>query len=215
MIHEVLLTSYQRLDTGILESTRMRITLFHWQFNSGDWLEVNLGPIKEQLSAPFEIYKGIFLPPGEYRFWRWRVEGQTATKRALVLYGWVRSGSYWSGHATEMDFLLTYKIAPRFQMSGEANQTFARLKEVNFVSRIFTVRVNYSLTPFITFANLIQFDNNSRNLGWQSRFRWIVKPGNDVFLVFSQGWQQDPLGGFHFAAADTKLAGKIQYTFRF
>ena len=61
----------------------------------------------------------------------------------------------------------------------------------------------------------MQFDNESRKLGWQSRVRWIIRPGNDLFLVFNQGWLQDELGGLHFRSAGTKLAGKIQYTFRF
>ena len=25
-------------------------------------------------------------------------------------------------------------------------------------------------------------------LGWQSRFRWIVKPGNDLYFVWFDNW---------------------------
>ena len=100
-------------------------------------------------------------------------------------------------------------------MSAGMDQTFARLKEGNFVARIFTFRANYSVSPFLTFFNLVQFDNESKNLGWQSRVQWILKPGSEVFIVFNQGWLQENAGGFHFRRTDTRLAGKLQYTFRF
>jgi len=100
-------------------------------------------------------------------------------------------------------------------MSAGWDQTFAHLKEGNFVARVFTVRANYSVSPYLTFFNLIQFDNESKNMGWQSRVRWILRPGNEVFIVFNQGWLQDEGGGFKFRAVETKLSGKFQYTFRF
>ena len=40
-----------------------------------------------------------------------------------------------------------------------------------------------------------QFDNDSRNVGRQSRIRWILKPSNDAFLIFNQGWIQPERGG--------------------
>ena len=28
----------------------------------------------------------------------------------------------------------------------------------------------------------------TRQIGWQARFRWIITPGNDVYVVYSQNW---------------------------
>jgi hypothetical protein len=71
------------------------------------------------------------------------------------------------------------------------------------------------VSPLLTFFNLVQFDNQGTRLGWQSRVRWTLRPGNDVFLVFSQGWLQDVPRGLSFHPTDTRIAGKVQYTFRF
>jgi hypothetical protein len=110
---------------------------------------------------------------------------------------------------------VTYKVPPWFSLSFNTNQTFARLPQNNFVARVMSWQVNYTASPFLGFSNLIQYDNQSRNLGWQSRVRWILRPGNDFFFVFSQGWIQDPAGGYRFTAQDSKVSGKLQYTFRF
>ena len=41
-----------------------------------------------------------------------------------------------------------------------------------------------------------------------------LKAGNDIFLIFNQGWIEDEQGGFRFGMTDRKFSVKIQYTFR-
>jgi hypothetical protein len=31
----------------------------------------------------------------------------------------------------------------------------------------------------------------SANLGWQARLRWILRPGNDLFVVYLHNWHDD------------------------
>jgi len=215
MFHEFFFTQFRRIDKGRTESWRLFTAPINYNLNSGEHIEFNYAPQFERLFEPFEIAKGVVLPPGNYRFTRWRFEINTASKRRWKFDNAWRFGSYWAGNANQFSTQIQYKIAPHLLMSAGWDQTFARLKEGNFVARVYTIRVNYSVSPYLTFFNLVQFDNQSRNVGWQSRVRWILKPGNEVFLVFNQGWLQDERGGFRFRSTDTRLAGKLQYTFRF
>ena len=68
------------------------------------------------------------------------------------------------------------------------------------------------LSPSLSFSNLIQYDNRSRNLGWQSRVRWTLQPGNDLFFAFNQGWIQEEGEGdrYRFRTQDTKISTKFQ-----
>ena len=50
--------------------------------------------------------------------------------------------------------------------------------------------------------------------GWQSRFRWIVRPGNDIYVVYTHNWLDDPLLA-QFATQDRRLSTKALYTYRF
>ncbi|HXG91412.1 MAG TPA: DUF5916 domain-containing protein [Blastocatellia bacterium] len=215
MFHEFRFTRFTRLDKGLTESWRLFTAPVNYELNSGEHIEFNYAPQFERLFEPFEISEGVILKPGDYRFTRWRAEINTASKRPWKVDATVWFGTYWSGHAEEVNTAFQYKLAPHLQMSIGANQTFARLPEGNFVARVLTFRANYSVSPYLTFFNFVQYDNESRNLGWQSRVRWIIRPGSEVFLVFNQGWLQDERGGFHFRSADTRFAGKMQYTFRF
>jgi hypothetical protein len=64
-------------------------------------------------------------------------------------------------------------------------------------------------------VNNIQYDSVSRVLGWQSRFRWILKPGNDIFVVYTHNWL-DPLDPrSRFLTLDRRAAAKAVYTKRF
>ncbi len=113
---------------------------------------------------------------------------------------------------------VTYKLPPRLILTATANQTFARLPEGHFIARIYTSNVGYAFSPTLSFSNLMQYDNRSRNLGWQTRVRWTLQPGNDLFFAFNQGWIQEDedfatTGRIdrRFRAQDTKLSAKIQY----
>jgi hypothetical protein len=215
MFNEVFFWHYRRTDRGSTESWRFFTAPVNWEFNSGDRIEVNWAPQFERLYAPFEIADGVTLPAGDYHFTRYRAEFNTAAKRRWEAGATWWFGTYYSGRADEVEVEFTYKIAPRFRLAFESEQTFARLKEGNFVARVFVLRADYAFSPFLTVSNFVQYDNESRDLGWQSRVRWILRPGNDLFVVFNQGWLQNERGGFNFRSAGTRLAAKIQYTLRF
>jgi len=210
-------TRFTRLDNGQVESWQFHFVVpIDWHFKSGDAIHNFFSPRVnyERLFAPFELSPGVVLSPGEYRFTRYTSFLSTAAKRRWqVNVQWV-FGTFWSGHANEAITTFTYKIPPSLTMSVSTNQTFARLPEGDFVARIMSARVDYAASPFLSFSNLIQYDNRSQNMGWQGRVRWILQPGNDLFLVFSQGWLQDPAGGSRFSAEDGKVSAKFQYTFR-
>ena len=217
MFHDIYYTRFERLDNGLLESSELYITPLDWHFNSGDSLHALADWIHgfERLFEPFEIWPGVVLQPGDYKTNRFKSVFSSASKRPLqgsVVFSW---GDFWSGSAEQLSVSGTFKIPPWFTISANANHTFARLPEGNFTAQILTGRINFAVSPRLSFSNLIQYDNRSRNLGWQSRMRWTVKPGSDLFVSFNQGWINEGSGNLRLRTADTKLSAKFQYTFRF
>ena len=217
MQHDIFYTRFTRLDNGLVETSNLYVTLVDWHLNSGDSLHslFDANVTYERLFEPFEISTGVVLPAGEYRFTPWRIFVTSAQKRRIHGRVGFNFGNFWSGTAKMIETALTYKLPPWFSISLNTNQTFARLPQGNFVARIYSSQVNYAVSPFLSFSNLIQFDNRSGNLGLQSRVHWTLEPGNDVFFVFGQGWVQDLERGYDFRRQDSRLATKIQYTFRF
>jgi hypothetical protein len=218
MFHDVYYTRFTRLDYGQVESWDLYVTLLDWHLSSGDNLHgmFDFNPTYERLFEPFEISPGVFLLPGEYRFTRFRSNLlSTAAKRRLSGSINLTYGNYWSGKAEQVTTTLTYKLPPRFTIGLSTNQTFARLPEGDFIARIFTSSISFAVSPSLSLSNLVQYDNRSRNLGWQSRVRWTLQPGNDLFFAFNQGWIQEDGGSTRFRTQDRKTSAKFQYSFRF
>jgi len=215
MFHEVSFTRFSNLARNQVESWRVFTAPINYELNSGEEIEFNYAPQFERLFQPFEIAKGVTLPAGDYRFTRWRALINTASKRRWQFRNAWWFGSFWSGHANQFETTFQYKMAPHFQTGITLDQTYARVAEGEFVTRVVVLRADYSVSPLLTFFNLVQFDNATTNLGWQSRIRWTLRPGDDLFLVFTRGWLQDEGRGLSFHPTETKLAGKVQYTFRF
>ena len=155
MIHQFQFMRFARLEDGRVESWRVFTAPVNYTLNSGDRFEFNYAPQFERLFRPFEIARGVTLPAGDYRFDRWRLEFGTASKRRWNMTGTWWLGTYWSGHADELSGSIQYKVAPHFQTQFNYNQTFARLREGNFVTRIFGLRADYSVSRF---PYILQFD---------------------------------------------------------
>ena len=217
MQHDVFYTRFTRLDNGLVETSNLYVTLVDWHLNSGDSLHslFDANVTYERLFEPFEISPGVVLPAGEYRFTPWRIFFTSAQKRRIQGSIGFNFGNFWSGTAKVIQTGLSYKFPPYFSISLNTNQTFASLPQGSFIARIYSSRVDYAASPFLSVSSLIQFDNLSGNLGLQSRVRWTIEPGNDVFFIFGQGWVQDLERGYDFRRQDSRLAMKFQYTIRF
>ncbi len=104
------------------------------------------------------------------------------------------------------------KPNPHVLLSAQTQINDVALTAGSFTTELFTVRADYNFTPNVSWANLVQYDSESRIAGVQSRFRWIVHPGSDLFVVLNRGW---------FRTYDNTWEGsfdrgsvKLQYTFR-
>jgi hypothetical protein len=82
----------------------------------------------------------------------------------------------------------------------------------SFTVRIATARFELQLSPDISWNNLVQYDNGSDEINVQSRFRWTITPGSDLFLILNQGFIDE---GNSFDAGRTEPLVKLAWTFRF
>ena len=111
-----------------------------------------------------------------------------------------------------------YSLPPHWRFRPGLLATFSssfnrvELREGSFSTKVLRAIVNTQFGPFVSFANNIQYDSFSRVLGWQSRFRWIVGPGNDIYFVWLNNWLDS---GDRLTTVDRNVATKIVYTHSF
>ena len=162
------------------------------------------------------IAPGITLPAGtDYRFTRYGVSLNTANKRVLSFQPRVNWGTFFSGDRTEVVMGLGVRPRPGITVTLSYEFNDVNLIEGSFQTRLYRMVADTQFSPFMYLVNNVQFDTVSRVLGWQSRFRWILTPGNDIFFVYTQNWIDPTDPSSRFMTLDRRAATKAVYTKRF
>lgn len=217
-IRKFVLGPNYELDTGLDNRALMRgfvWTLLETQFQSQDTVGAEIITRHRRLDAPFAISGNITLPlEAQYDYRRYRVRGQTANRRTIAVGGKYEWGGFYSGTRRQAVADVTLRLRPGYLVYLHTELNDVRLAEGRFTSNVYRVVGETQFTPFAALVNTVQYDNVSRVMGWQSRFRWIVHPGNDIYLVYTRNWLDDPLAQ-RFVTQDTRLASKVLYTYRF
>jgi len=176
-------------------------------------MQIQINPSYEKLERNFTVAPGITLPAGsEHQYTRYSFGFNTNNRRVISGNTNLTVGSFYSGN--RRDFSATVNLRPRPGVLATFTSQFNRLEfpQGNYSTKILRGLLNTQLNPFISISNNIQYDTVSRILGWQARFRWIVKPGNDVYLVLLNNWNNL---GHRFQILDRYVATKLVYTHRF
>lgn len=210
-------------DLDIFTDTRNRlvtrefdVTAASVELHSGDNVEVGVVPSYERLEERFAISSGVTLPAGaQYRFTRFRISGRTANKRIISVQPRFEFGGFLSGHRREM--AMGIGVRPRPGVTVNVNYEFndIDLPEGSFQTKLYRVVADTQFSPFMYLVNNVQYDSVSRVLGWQSRFRWILQPGNDIFFVYTHNWIDPVDRSARFTTLDRRAAAKVVYTKRF
>jgi hypothetical protein len=179
---------------------------------SGDRFELNWIPQYERLDAAFEIQPGVVIPAGEYRYTAWRAELETAARRRLVLESDVRWGSFYDGELTLVEAQLTLKPSGQVLLGAGGEWSRGSLPAGRFTARVVSGRLDLNFSPNLGWSTLVQYDTDSRVLGGQSRLRWRVRPGSDVFVVLDRGWLHGEDGVYR--PYFERGSAKLQHTLR-
>jgi len=180
-----------------------------------DSFQIHVLPQYERLERDFSINPGVTLPAGTaYNWTRYRFQVTTAARRVVAVNPTYEVGSFYNGTRRRMAADVNVRLRPGviIYTSGEWNEV--KLRQGSFHTRLYRIVPELQFSPWIAWVNNIQYDTQSAVLGWQSRFRWILKPGNDLYVVYTQNWFDDPLQSSIYTL-DRRFATKLLYTRRF
>ena len=88
-----------------------------------------------------------------------------------------------------------------------------RLPEGDFTTRVARLGIDLAFSVTMSWRNLIQWDNETDELTVNSRFRWIIEPGREFFVVLDPFFsRKDRLS---LTSTTTELVLKLLWTYRF
>lgn len=197
-----------------LVDRNIHLTPAEVEFHSGDRVQFEVFRQTEDLDKDFEISDGVVLPAGpRYEWTRYQFVYNGAAQRKLSGRVEYSLGPFWDGDRRELNLQLNLRPRPGVYVQLVSEYNDVDLPEGAFTTRLYRVDARTQFGPWVSLTNNVQYDSESNEVGWQLRFRWIQKPGDDLFFIWTQNWLDDSDLGFH--ALDRRGAAKIVRTFRF
>jgi hypothetical protein len=191
------------------------VTAFRMQLHSQDSVEIHVIPSYERLERDFEISQGVVLRTGgTHSFTRYKFQAATADQRVLSTQSSVEVGDFFSGERREVITRLSVRPRAGVLLNLEGEWNGVDLPEGQFETRVFRLVADTQFSPWTYLVNNVQFDSVSANIGWQARLRWILRPGNDLFVVYLHNWHDDVVRD-RFTTIERRAATKFVYTHRF
>lgn len=196
----------------VLLTRELKFSPLGIRFKSGEEFYYSVNQQYENLIKDFPIYPGFVIPKDEYTFWYQNITLTSAGSRNLAGAASLGSGDFYNGRREDLKLTLAYKVAVPLYIGGNYAINHVILPEGDFTARIYQMNLNLLLSPTVTLYNYFQYDNTSEKMGWQSRFAWIIKPGNEIILAWTSGWTRPDQ---QIAMNESALRFKVKYNIRF
>jgi len=204
--------------------TRNEVSTQEWQgtfraeFNNGAYTDNDIADVfSQRITAPFHIYKNVFIPNGLYHFARHQLTYGSGQDQRFTYNLFERFGGYYGGTLNEFRVRVNYRPTAKFSIS--ASETWNRfqlpLPNGNFSVMLASLQGNYSFTRFLTFTSLIQMDtSNAQAVSANFRLRYNYRPDSDLYIIYNVGTQFASIAPANPPQIrETRFAVKYTYSF--
>ena len=179
--------------TGVLE-TREAQGQFGIEFESSDQFNATYTRSYEFLDQPFPIAPGVTIPVGGYGFQDGQMSYTFGQQRRLSGRLSVQHGSFFSGDKTTVGFSQgRLELTPQFSLEPSYSYNRVELPEGLFTTQLVRTRTTYTMTPLMFVSALVQYNSSSDSLSTNVRLRWEYTPGSELFIVYNEDRDTDPL----------------------
>ena len=188
--------------TNHLLQTQEWQNTFRVEFNNGSYSDDDIVDVfTQRLLTPFNIYKKVSIPSGEYHWTRHQLTYGSAQDRRLMVNLYERFGSYYHGDLNEARIRATYRASERLSFNFAEQWNRFRLGITtdpsgnllsagsgNFSVVFGSFQTNYSFSRFLTLSTLLQMDTaNNQGASANIRLRWNYRPDSDLFVIYTAG----------------------------
>ena len=178
-------------DTRHVLQTQEWQGTFRVEFHNGSYSDDDIVDVfTQRLTEPFNIYKSVFIPVGEYHWTRHQLTYGTSQSRRLIMSFFERFGTYYNGHLNEARVRATYRANERlsFALGDQWNRFRLPIPGGDFDVVVGSFQTNYSFSRFLTLSSLIQVNTaNDQAVSANIRLRWNYRPDSDLYVIYTAG----------------------------
>lgn len=209
----------ERLESGILDSEEIGMG-FNVSTASQEQLFLNLHRNRKVLIEGFPIYgapdgsEEVVIPAGDYRYDDVFLGLRSGNQRKIAAFVGMGTGEYYDGERTLIRTNVEWRPSEHLRLQTSYDIQDISLPAGDFIVRLASIRAQLVFSSTLSWVNLIQYDNISESVAFNSRLHWIPQAGREGFIVLNHGLEdRDRNDSFHSTNADLTI--KFNYTWRF
>ena len=204
-------------DLGVVETRQSQLG-FSTELENSDRFGVSVADNYEFLHDAFAPGPDdIAFPVGGYGFFD--VEGSYSPGAQRRLNGTltVRAGGYFNGSIRSVEFRQgRMEVTERLSLEPSASVNWIDSPQGSFRTDLVVTRVSYSFTPRMFFSGLVQYNSSTHTVSNNLRLRWEYSPGSELFVVYTEDRETDPLRPDRFSELRNRgFVVKMNRLFRF
>jgi len=212
--HGPRLNAFYFFDESFKRTDNTSFLQYFFQFRNRSSLEFFISDDYVELLDPFDPTQlGIAeLETGTKHQWNAFGWEYASKPQSLFTYGFTgRLGGYYqTGRRTSLTTELGYRFQPYIGFSANLNYNLIELPAPWNTNQFWLIgsEIDITFTNKLFFANLFQYNEQTKNFNLNSRLQWRYAPASDLFLVYSNNQMIDP-----FMPRDWSLTLKFTYWF--
>ena len=182
---------------GEPQEVRYRLDELGVQFQNDDRITFSMDRRFDRVFNDFTLFQRDGEAPratvraGDYWNTRTTLRFRASEGRPVSGEARISRGDFFGGSSSTGVLEVDWRASPLVQMGLEYRSTDVDLgQDGSFTTHIASSTLDLYFSPELSVRNLMQYDNESNAIGWQSRLRWIYDPGREFFFVVGTTWQR-------------------------
>jgi hypothetical protein len=157
----------------------------HWQFRNAYEVHTGMNFTLEGVRAPFQIYPGIFVPPGTYEHKEAQVVLMTNQGAPVSLNLQTFVGGFFGGDRVTFNPTLRMRAGETFSTEVSYSRNDVDLPWGEFVTNLIRTRLSYSFNPRTFVQGLVQYNDRADLWSMNFRFGWLQAANTGLFVVYT------------------------------
>lgn len=157
----------------------------HWQWKNGYEVHTGMNLTQEGVRTPFQIYPGVFVPPGDYRHQEANMvfftnQGAPASFRVTTF-----TGGFFGGNRRTVQSTLRMRAGERLTTEVSYTVNDVKLPTGAFTANLLRTNVSYSFTTRAFLQSLVQYNDQADLWSMNLRFGLLQAANTGLFVVYT------------------------------
>ena len=163
------------------------------RFDNGAYLNFMYNRKFERLDDPFQVAEDVVIDPGDYEFWDFTIWFNSNPSRRFFYRTRGSVQTFFDGDRLDWSATAGLRVTDQLATSMGFTRNDVDLPAGSFVADIGSFQLDYALSPTMSLRSITQYNSSSEQWSASGRFRYIYRPGSDIYIVYDEVRRDDAI----------------------